>query len=78
MSLREIVIKRFLNLVEDGPKNKRDELVLSFLEVLEGIYEKGAVRRAEAYAAGMKKAASFDAVVISLGNITVGGRARRP
>lgn len=36
MSLREIVIKRFLNLVEDGPKNKRDELVLSFWKSLKG------------------------------------------
>ena len=78
MSLREKVTKRFLELTERGAQNKGDDLMLSFLEMLEKVYEKAVTRRRHAYAAGIKKETSFDATVISLGNITVGGTGKTP
>ena len=78
MSLREKVTKRFLELTEKGAQNKGDDLMLSFLEMLEKVYEKAVTRRRHAYTSGIKKETSFDATVISLGNITVGGTGKTP
>lgn len=78
MSLREKVTKRFLELTEKGAQNKGDDLMLSFLEILEKVYEKAVTRRRHAYTSGIKKETSFDATVISLGNITVGGTGKTP
>ena len=53
MSLREKVTKRFLELTEKGAQNKGDDLMLSFLEMLEKVYEKAVTRRRHAYTSGI-------------------------
>lgn len=78
MSFRENITRRFLKLTKEGPQNKLDEIVLRVLEGLEAVYEKGVTRRYNAYASGAKKRTEFEAVVISLGNITVGGTGKTP
>ena len=78
MALRTKLAAYFLDLMNGSSSHCWDGLVLGALERASVLYRKGVEKKYRSYADHPERQAWLDAVVISLGNITVGGTGKTP
>lgn len=78
MSFRTKAAAYFNYLMESHSKSLMDRMVLQFLDCLSVLYGWGVTQKYRSFQTHPEKQIHVDAVVISLGNITVGGTGKTP
>ncbi|MCI1821177.1 MAG: tetraacyldisaccharide 4'-kinase [Megasphaera sp.] len=78
MSFRSKTAAYFSFLMQNVPHTRRDRAVLAVLEGISKLYGKGVEIKYKAFAGGKRKQEKLPAVVIGLGNITIGGTGKTP